>query len=133
MVINGLGTIQPTSRAPRRSTQGFALPEEPTTQQSAATAPSTAADGLAVLLEQDDTEQRDRAARRRGEAALEALARLHLALLGGAESPEALARLEQLATLPGAADPRLDAILRAIGTRAAVELARRRPPRTTVR
>jgi len=131
--IRGLGPIQAPRRTTKRSVQGFTMPEE-ATQEALSTAPSTPAASLAPLLEADDVVlcddpvRRDRAAREHGAATLDALATLHLALLGGADSAESLARLEQLATLPTAADPRLDAVLRAIATRAAVELARRRVP-----
>jgi hypothetical protein len=50
---------------------------------------------------------------------------LQLGLLGG-DGGEALPRLADLVrTLPPAADPRLEAVLRAVALRARVELARR--------
>ena len=142
LVIRGPGPIQAPRRTARRSAQGFSMPEELVAGETLSSAPGAPAEGLAPLPEADDpmlrdtvvrdTVVRDRAARQHGAAALEALAALHRALLGGAGQAEPLARLEQLATLPAAADPRLDAILRAIGTRAAVELARRRVVTCTV-
>ena len=77
---------------------------------------------------------RDREARRHGQALLSALAELQLALIGGGggsgtprDGLKSLSeRLSVLAsTLPAAADPGLQAVVRAIGLRARIELARR--------
>ena len=77
---------------------------------------------------------RDREARRHGQALLSALAELQLALIGVGGDPATAQdglkslseRLSVLAgTVPAAADPGLQAIVRAIGLRARIELARR--------
>ncbi len=87
----------------------------------ASTATAAAAHNAASAYE---PAARDQHAKHHGEATLRALASAQAALLGG--SPDA-AR-QSLAALadnpPVAADPRLNAVLRAIAVRAAVELAR---------
>ncbi|MBV8704221.1 MAG: hypothetical protein JO118_10975 [Acetobacteraceae bacterium] len=81
--------------------------------------------GLLALHEAGVEAPGDRAARRRGRDILAALAALQRGLLGG-DDGEALPALARLARdLPPAADPRLDAVLRAVALRARVELARR--------
>lgn len=91
------------------------------------TAATSALSGLLALQEADAGASHDREARRRGRDILAALAELQRALLGGGDSPDALTRLAELVSdLPRASDPRLGAVLAAIGLRARVELARRR-------
>lgn len=85
--------------------------------QEAAGAPSSLASAA---------EERDRRARRRGAALIEALRDLQLALLQGAEGDVArLADLAALAEGEVAADPVLREAIAAIVLRARVELARR--------
>ena len=88
-----------------------------------ATCPAVSLSGLIVL--QDAEPPRDRAARRRGQDILAALAELQRGLLGGEEGG-ALSRLASLiGELPQAADPRLGSVLAAVALRARIELARR--------
>lgn len=110
-----------------RPATGFALPPDAAPAEALNAASSIAPAGLLGLQEVDPSVG-DRAARRQGEALLDELAELQRALLGGVADPAALARLALLARLPRAADPRLDAILRALACRAGVEIARRRAP-----
>ena len=80
--------------------------------------------GLLALQEFGSTTERDARARRRGQAMLQSLSGLQLALLDTAVD---LARLRALAALlPGeeAADPALAEVISAIRLRARVELAR---------
>jgi hypothetical protein len=88
---------------------------------------ATSLSGLLALQEADAPVLRDRRAQRRGQDLLAALAALQRALLAGGDPADVLGRLASLATdLPSAVDPRLAAVLRAIGLRARVELARDR-------
>ncbi len=141
--IDGLGSpaaAPPARRA--RPVAGFALPPEaaaangaPPPAEAAGSAPVFAAfmEGLLGLQELSADAAavpalRDREARRRGQALLAALGEMQL-MLAGDGPPGSLARLcERLAALadavPGAADPRLGAVLAAIVLRARVELAR---------
>ena len=137
----------------RASASGFTLPPEAGPAIGAATdvqdagasgdsAPVFAAfmEGLLGLQERGAMDAsstpavRDREARRHGQALLSALAELQLALIGGGggsgtprDGLKSLSeRLSVLAsTLPAAADPGLQAVVRAIGLRARIELARR--------
>jgi len=107
----------------------FAMPPAPPTR-AAGGAPgagvaAVSLPGLLALQEAGVEAPGDRAARRRGRDILAALAALQRGLLDG-DSGEALPALARLARdLPPAADPGLDAVLRAVALRARVELARR--------
>lgn len=114
-------------RVQRKGRGGFSLAtagagEAAATQAAVAALPI----GVLALQEGAPVEEREARARRRGEAALQGLAELQLALLGGAVDP---ARLEALAaTLPApeeALEPALAEALAAIRLRVRVELARR--------
>ena len=125
--IAGLGGVAPGRPRPARGgAGGFRVADGP----AAAGAPSAAAPaGLSGLLAMQEAEAgfvRDREARRHGDAVMAELAALQRELLGGEGGGGALTRLATLARhAPGAADPRLGAILRAVLVRAQVELARR--------
>ncbi len=104
---------------------------------AAATSPARGLDALLALQETavaaQDPATRDREARRHGRDLLEALAALQKALLAGEDGAEAGAeRLGRLVALlrsmPAAADPGLDGVLRSVGLRARLELARRGLP-----
>jgi hypothetical protein len=104
--------------------------EEPDAPAAAGLAGAgAAAPILAASVEaaEEALERADRAARRHGRAMLQALAGLQLAMLGDDAAGGTAAR-ERLAALvggmPAADDPVLRLILREIGARAAVELAR---------
>jgi hypothetical protein len=130
--MNEVGKVGRASAITSRrvtSRGGFAVPEpgQDATLVQLAT-PVSAASLLSLQEVEDDPVQRDRMARAGGEAALDALRDLQLALLMDQDDPEACARLAALATLKPASDPKLAAIVRAIAVRAAVELARRQPP-----
>ena len=71
---------------------------------------------------------RDREARRRGVALLDALGELQHALLGSEDAGATLDRIVTLlSSMPQADDPALAAIVRSIEVRATVEVCRRRP------
>ncbi len=133
--IDGLGPPAPLPSAPRpgapaRRADGFALPRPEDSQ--AATADATAvgpASGLDALLtlqeEAPDPDARDRAARRRAQDLLQALASLQRALLADDESAAVGALEALLRDPPIAADPGLAELAAAVTLRARVELARR--------
>ncbi len=122
-------------RRTRRPGDEFAVPEDGQSEESAATNASQQAPalvGLTCLLAQDaaaapagaDAGEAARAAVGQGRALLGALAGLQIAALGG-DGVQARQTLADLArALPESADPGLDAVLRAIAQRAAIELAR---------
>jgi hypothetical protein len=135
--IDGLGpagplrpTERPTGRpGASRAGGGFAVP-----QQGAAAADAgvvggaggvSSLDTLLALQEEADPLLRDRAAKRRSQEMLKALAGLQRALLAGSEA-DAVALLESLVQdVPVAADPGLAELAAAVTLRARVELARR--------
>ena len=114
----------------------FRVPGEAASTGAAVTAasPARGLDALLALQETavpQDPATRDREARRHGRDLLEELAALQKALLaGGDEAGEgALGRLVALLrSMPAAADPGLDGVLRSVGLRARLELARRGLP-----
>ena len=117
---------------------GFAVPGEasPSSPVSALQPAqgAVALSGLLALQEAGAEAPRDRAARRRGQDILAALAALQRALLAGEGPEDTLARLAALtADLPRALDPHLDRILAAIALRARVEMARRLPDSVSTR
>lgn len=114
-----------SARGTRRIGAGeFALPSAAPAAAGPAAAPDAPA-GLLALQEREDGPARDRAARQRGRAILDALAALQRDLLAGRLDPAGLERL--VAGLDGgedAADPALRSVLKAVVLRARVELAR---------
>ncbi len=112
----------------RRRQAAFALP--PADDGEATPAAGQAAPALAARevpgpdapSDPPQASMSDREAARHGQAVLEALARVQLASLGQGAGPDALAGLDTGSLR--AADPGLDLVLRAIGARAAVVLAR---------
>ncbi len=81
--------------------------------------------GLLAVQEAEADAARDRDARKRGKAMLDALARLQRMMLAGQFDAEELRNLAALAADPAeAADPALGAALREVAVRARVELAR---------
>jgi hypothetical protein len=83
-------------------------------------------DSLLTLQQVDEPTERDRAARRRGQALLGALGRLQLLLLVEGDPVPTLAQLRSLAEgAPAAADPALAAAIDQVVLRARIELARR--------
>jgi hypothetical protein len=111
--------------APRRAAApGFAALLESPGEAAAAEAAQPAALAAGIFAAAADAEAADSRARRHGKAMLQALAALQLAVLGGSEGA-ARAKLAELAgQAPQADDPVLRLIMREIGVRAAVELAR---------
>lgn len=104
---------------------------------ASATSPARGLDALLALQETataaQDPATRDREARRHGRDLLEELAALQKALLSGEDGAgagsRALGRLVALLrSMPAAADPGLDGVLRSVGLRARLELARRGLP-----
>lgn len=113
-------------RAREAGAEGFALD----VHETAATAPSRAAASLAapgaLLALQIDAPGRRRRQIKRGSETLDALDRLTLGLLSGAESEtDLLALRRSLADGEPTEDAGLDSVLQEIDVRAAVELAKR--------
>ncbi len=108
---------------------GFFVPAEtagPGRAGAAAAPAATSLDSMLALQEADIETVEDREARRHGHDMLAALAELQRALLGGGGDDAALQRLGDLAaSVRHATDPRLAAMVSAIGLRVRVELARR--------
>ncbi|WP_424812747.1 flagellar assembly protein FliX [Roseococcus sp. YIM B11640] len=108
---------------------GFRLPtgQGEGRAESAGAAEAAGLSGALLGLQSGWTDaERDDAARRRGNAALEELSALQLALLSGRADPARLRRLAQLAEGEAGADPSLREVLQAISLRARIELMRRR-------
>jgi hypothetical protein len=131
----GAGQPVQATRRTRRVGSGFALPEtEGADLPPAAEAAACPAAGCVLAGDvgaQADPGPTDAQAANQGRAVLDALAGLQRAALAGSgevgegASGAARAALAALAAdLPRVADPGLDGVLRAIGQRAAVELAR---------
>jgi hypothetical protein len=119
--IRGYSPPGPTG-APRRSAGGrFHLPQATPEAQAAA---ATATTGILALQQDWSPAEADAAAQRRGQAILQELAGLQLALLDGPADPSRLSRLALLAEGEAGADPVLREILGEIILRARVELAR---------
>jgi hypothetical protein len=114
---------RPATR-PASGAAGFAGLLEDAAPAAAAAPPHALPPVADILAAEADAGVADRQARRHARAMLQALAALQLAVLGGTAA-EARARLAELAAQPAeATDPLLRLILREIGARAAVELAR---------
>ena len=131
VVFPGITRTQAATALPGRRRIGtsgaFALPEEAQAPAEAAPIGVAGLSGLLALQEAGDTAAtaaaQDGAARRHGEAVMEDLKTLQLALLsGGAGDLAGLAA--RAGAGPQAADPRLAAVIGAIRLRASVELAR---------
>lgn len=118
------GPARPGGPAPARH-GGFRLPDSTGAGAAAGVASVTATNPLLALQEAGDATERDRRARRRGEAMLADLSALQLALLEGRDATAILGRLEALAAGEAAFDPRLAEILDEVRLRAKVEAARR--------
>jgi hypothetical protein len=83
-------------------------------------------ESMLALQTVDEADERNRAARKRGNALIGALTKLQRAMLGAEDPSLALRALNVLASDgPEADDPQLGAILRAIVVRSRVEVARR--------
>jgi hypothetical protein len=108
---------------------GFALPAEGRPPAGAAPVAAMGLDGLLALQQEAVMPCRDREARRRGQDLLAALVALQRAMLGGAEEPDGLARLAELAaSVPEAGDPALRQAVASLALRARLELVRRGRP-----
>ena len=130
-IISGLGAASPVGGTSARSDQpaaGFAVsvPARAHATEAPPEPPAVMLAGLLALQAEDCDESRDRAARRRGQDLLAALATLQRALLAeGGVRVDQLRELEQMVVdQPPAADPRLREIMDAITLRVRVELAR---------
>jgi hypothetical protein len=83
-------------------------------------------ESMLALQTVDEADERNRSARKRGNALIGALTRLQRAMLSAEDPSSALRALNVLASEdPDACDPQLGAILRAIVLRSRVEVARR--------
>jgi hypothetical protein len=115
--------------ATRRTSSGgarFELPEAPRATTTAAAAPLTSLALVQLQELPDPTRERRRRALRRAGALLDELDALQLRLLDETTSPEDLRGLLSLVRQRGdpTGQPELDALLRQLETRAAVELAK---------
>lgn len=131
--LAGIGSLAPPAAGmrlpPSGETPSFEVPNGGSSPSSAARQPGgmVALSGLLALQEAETVpDAREREARRRGRAVLEALSSLQGGLLGGGDPGPIVERLAAtVATMTASADPALHAILAAIKLRAMVELARR--------
>lgn len=131
-------TAGPTGGAAARALRkpatdtGFALPnlEDPgATPAGDEVAEAASSQGVATIGSQCSPlsladQVSDEAAAKHGQDTLLALSGLHLALLQGKNDVARTTLAGLAAALPTASDPRLEAVLRAIAQRAAIELAR---------
>lgn len=128
-IERGRGVTAPTSTKRAAPAQGPAFTVEPEAVQRAAgaaqTTPVPPVDALLALQGEDQPGQQRARQARRGRDVLDALERLERGLLVG-RAPGALKaeleRLQQLSEPSG--EPELDALLREVDTRLAVELAK---------
>jgi hypothetical protein len=127
--ISGAGPVSSGAR-PRRRQTDFAVPDAHESDGANAPAEASATAQVPLLTLQaagmaEAEATADREAAKQGSAMLGAMRDLQLALLGGSagQGQDMLAKLAD--TLPQAVDPALDAVLRAIAQRAAIERARR--------
>lgn len=128
--IGSLTPLLPEVRLPASgATAPFNLPDASRAASTTAqrTGGPVALSGLLALQEAESVpEAREREARRRGRAVLDALSSLQGALLGRGDPDAAVADLAAtIGAMSESADPALRAILVAIKLRAMVELARR--------
>lgn len=125
----GASPFLASSRTPRGAGTagqfGLAAPTGDTERTAATAGASPVAASLLALQAAGGSALRDAEAGRRADQLLEELGRLQRGLLGGAEDAAGLARLAQLGRGEDGDDPSLRDVVRAIATRAAVELARR--------
>lgn len=135
-MIEGLGGPRASRADFRRGSpagpNGFSVAAgRPATTEAGLPVGSTSAasmDAMLSLQEADPVFERDRSARRHGQAMLGALAALQRALLADGDTGSALTQLSRLAEeLPEAADQTLARVLSAIRTRVEVEIARMQP------
>ena len=122
------GTNAPSAsrRASGAGSEGFALPTGET-KAAASAAPSSSVAAVSGLLAlQFEGGSRRQRQTRRAAAALDTLDRLQAALLSGGESGADLSQLAaHLADREPTGDAGLDAVIREIDVRAAVEIAKR--------
>lgn len=127
MIIDGVSRTANGPRPIRRRTGGGSFPVEadrPVPAEATVETAGVAMTSLLALQEAQSGAERDREAQRHGEAVVDALGELQLALLDGRNGDlEALARLA--ARPVAAADPALAGLMRTIQLRAGIELARR--------
>jgi hypothetical protein len=121
---------RPGARAGTGAATGFLPPAEPGPDAACAAGVAIAApvglDALLALQQVDEPTERDRAARRHGQALLGALGRLQRLLLEDGDQAAALGQIRALAdATPAAADPGLAAAVDLVVLRARIELARR--------
>jgi hypothetical protein len=129
--VGPLSPSRPAARAGLGGSGGFLMPAESgvdTAGAAGVATPEPVALGLLLALQQvDEPTERDRAARRHGQALLGALGRLQRLLLE--EHGDPTATLEQIRALaeamPVAADAGLAAAVDMVVLRAQIELARR--------
>ncbi len=132
-MIDGVGPLtpgRPGVRAGARGATGFlplAAPDQDVGSPVGVVAPAPVAlDSLLALQQVDEPAERDRAARRHGQALLGALGRLQRALLDDGDQAAVLGQIRRLAeAIPAAADAGLAATVDMVVLRARIELARR--------
>ena len=128
--IEGIGWPAAPRVSPRVAGKpGFFVPVEPaeTGHAAATNGPQAASPGSMLSLQEFGAETvADREARRHGRDMLAALADLQRALLRGDDAATLQRLVDLVASVPSATDPRLAAMVSAIGLRVRVELAKRR-------
>ena len=128
--LDGPGRVSPSRTRPGvRGARGFSVPAEPSGASGASAAAAASGvmlDGLLMLQAAEDATERNRKARRHGDAMLTELTGLLRALLAGDTDRDAVMQLSLLLdSAPRADDPTLDALLQPVILRARVELIRR--------
>lgn len=126
--VSSVGTSRGASSAGGASGARFTLETGATTVRAEAQAPISIMGGLEALIAikaEDNTRERRRRSAKRGQAMLDVLDELKLALLSGRLPPDLQNRLAiSLREAGDSGDPRLDGIIDSIELRAEVELAK---------
>lgn len=125
-----MGRLPPIIRDNARTGgDGFAVDTgtTPAAQSSRlVSAPAIGLESMLLLQAVDEAAERDRSARKHGNAMIAALSDLQRAMLADEDPSLALRSLSELAAAgPEAADPGLAAVLRAVVLRSRIEVARR--------
>jgi hypothetical protein len=126
----GVGAPSPLSRDGAKAAGGrFTVDDgaaSPVRNARLATTAPIGLESMLALQAVDEAEERDRSARKRGLAIIAALTKLQRAMLAEDDPTSVLRSLEEISQEgASAADPRLEAIVRAIVLRSRVEVALR--------
>ncbi len=133
--MDGIARIAvPTAQLPRLSRAGrtaFSVAQDADEARKATLGEISPAElgSLLAVQERDETDHRNRNARRHCQDMLRLLTELQRSVLADAGVQDAMSRLATLAlSVPEAGDPRLSALSRMIALRARVEMARHHKP-----